>query len=463
MTQATPITTIQEQARELSVIRAADVVVVGGGPAGIGAAVAAARTGADTVLIERYGHLGGMATGGLVILIPHMSGDDGKQQLMGISQEWIDRLDVLGGAIHPDRKDLGSRDRALIEQWKDYFSCVVNDRIRQSVYLDPELLKCVLNDMVEEAGLKLYLHTWGCRAWTEGDTVKGVVFESKAGRQAILGKVVIDATGDGDLMASAGAGFEGGMDGELRSAMLAVVFRLGNVDFKRFCAYRTANPEAWKAVTTRIHTLGNFRLLPFPTNRNDVMWVNNWIPGRSCLNIEDITWTEVNVRKVMRETRRILAAEVPGFADCFVLDTASQLGTRGSRRLDGEHCVTLKDVSSGRTYPDTITWFPSLQLEEKPLIHIPYRSLVPKQIEGLLVAGRCYSSDAPANNLTNLIPHCIAMGEAAGAAAALAVNAGVEPRQVDIPALQKHLRGQGVSLPDRVSAAPAPAEENLTQ
>src|SRR3989304_10316426 len=133
---------------------------------------------------------------------------------------------------------------------------------------------------------------------------------------------------------------------------------------------------------------------------------------------------------------RLLAAEIPGFEDCFVLDPAAQLGTRGSRRLSGESRVTLKDVGSGKTYPDTITWFPSLQLEEKPLIHIPYRSLVPRTIEGLLVAGRCYSSDAPANNLTNLIPHCIAMGEAAGVAAALAIDAGGSGRKADIPALQ---------------------------
>src|SRR3990172_11224298 len=245
---------IQEPTRDIDVIRSADVVVVGGGPAGIGAAVAAARAGADTVLIERYGHLGGMATGGLVILIPHMSGDDGEQQLMGISQEWIDRLDVLGGAIHPDRKDLGSRDRALIEKWKDYFSCVVNDRIRQSVYLDPELLKCVLNDMVEEAGLKLYLHTWGCRSITEGDTVKGVIFESKQGRQAIMGKVVIDATGDGDIMADAGGEFEGGYDAESRGALVAVVFRLGNVDFKKFCDFRNGHPPQLKNITFPIHS-----------------------------------------------------------------------------------------------------------------------------------------------------------------------------------------------------------------
>lgn len=187
--------------------------------------------------------------------------------------------------------------------------------------------------------------------------------------------------------------------------------------------------------------------MPFPTNRNDVMWVNNWVPGRSCLDIEDITWTEVTVRKVMRAMKDILQREVPGFEDCFILDTASQLGTRGSRRLIGEYTVTLKDVSSGKTYDDTITYFPSLQLVERPLIHIPYRSLVPEKTDGLLVAGRCYSSDGPANNLTNLIPHCVAMGEAAGTAAAIAVEHSVNVRNVDHRTLQKRLMEHGVALP----------------
>jgi len=441
-----------EPATETRVLRRADVVVVGGGPAGVGAAVAAARAGADTVLVERYGHLGGMATGGLVILIPHLSGDDGERHISGICQEWIDRLDRLDGVIHPDYPDIGSGDAAVTARWRNYFSFVVNDRIRHGAYVDPELLKCALNDMVNEAGVKLYLHSWGCRALCEDGRVRGVVFESKAGRRALLGDVIIDTTGDGDIMASAGAAYEGGYDSELRSSMLAVVFRLGNVDFARFCDFREREPDAWKAVTSRIHELGGFRMLPFPTNRNDVMWVNNWVPNRSCLDIEDLTWTEVEVRRTMRGMRAILQREVPGFEHCFILDTASQLGTRGSRRLTGEYRVTLKDVSSGREFEDTITWFPSLQPTERPVIQLPYRSLVPERIDGLLVAGRCFSSDAPANNLTNLIPHCVAMGEAAGTAAALAVDHGIRPRDLDHRELQAMLRRAGVNLPTTATA-----------
>jgi 2-polyprenyl-6-methoxyphenol hydroxylase-like FAD-dependent oxidoreductase len=456
------VKTIQESARDIKVLREADVVVVGGGPAGIGAAVTAARAGANTVLVERYGHLGGMATGGLVVLLPHMSSGGERQEIMGNCQEWVDRLDRVGGAIHPDRTDIGSSDPTVIDKWRHYFSFVENDHVRQSVYLDPELLKCVLNDMVEEAGVKLYLHSWGCRAITEGNRVNGVVFESKEGRQAILGRVTIDATGDGDIMASAGAGFESDTDDELRSAMLALVFRLGNVDFDAFCAFQDSHPEQWSATKEKLFAIGKFRLAPYPTNRKDVMWVNNWVPGRSCLNVEDMTWTEVNVRKAMLQTRDILAAETPGFERSFILDTASQLGTRGSRRLKGEYRFTLKDVSQGTEFDDAIALLPSLRRSDHlRLFQIPYRCLVPQEIEGLLVAGRCYSSDAPANNLTNLIPHCVAFGEAAGLGAVLANEAGVSVRMVDVKVLQRRLLAQGVILPDRVATVAAGRAANV--
>jgi succinate dehydrogenase/fumarate reductase flavoprotein subunit len=166
------------------------------------------------------------------------------------------------------------------------------------------------------------------------------------------------------------------------------------------------------------------------------------------MNVGDLTWTEINVRKAMRGTQAILSKDVPGFRDCFILDTASQLGTRGSRRLTGEHRLTLKEVSDAQAFSDVIAVLPSLRPSGKNGIQVPYRTLVPREVEGLLVAGRCFSSDGPANNLTNLIPHCIATGQAAGTAAALALGAGVSVRKIDVRALQRNLRGQGVPLPD---------------
>jgi flavin-dependent dehydrogenase len=192
--------TVHEPASEISVCRVADVVVVGGGPAGFSAAVAAARHGVSTILLERYGHLGGLATGGLVMVIMPMSDGTNEQQIAGICQEIIDRLDAVGAAIHPVKEDLGSSENTLVCYWKRYAFCVVEGKIRLSATVDPEALKCILNDMVEEAGVKLLLHSWGARAVTENNKVQGVIFESKSGRQAVLGKVVIDTTGDGDIL-----------------------------------------------------------------------------------------------------------------------------------------------------------------------------------------------------------------------------------------------------------------------
>ena len=205
---------VKEPAREINVCRETDVLVVGGGPAGVGAAIASARTGARTILVERYGHLGGMASGGLVILIPHLSDGTKERQIAGICQEIISRLDEAGGDLHPRYEDLGSSDPRLVKKWQDYLFFVMGGRLRLSVLVDPEILKCVLNDMMEEAGVTLFLHSWSTRALVEKNKVRGVIFESKSGRQAILSKVVIDATGDGDIFASAGAPFDGKLDPE---------------------------------------------------------------------------------------------------------------------------------------------------------------------------------------------------------------------------------------------------------
>jgi hypothetical protein len=446
----TSLKTYHEPAKDIKVIYEADVVVVGGGPGGHSAAIAAARNGARTVLLERYGHLGGMATGGIVIQIPHMSDGGNKPVIAGLTLEWLERLDTIGGTLRPKMEDIGSDDENLVAYWRRFMGNVINGRIEHTAWVDPELLKCVLNDMVEEAGIKLFLHSWGVQAIVENGKVKGVFFESKSGRQAVLGEIIIDGTGDGDLLPSAGAEYNGDINPSSRSSMLALVFRLGNCDYQKYCDFRESDPEKHQQLMKELADSAGTRLLPLPSPRNDVMWVNNWIPGLDCTNVEDLTKLEVDMRKIMRRGYDFLKKNVPTFENSFILDTASQTGTRGSRRLIGEYIVTKEDLQSSKKHDDTIAVFPRLGPpggQEVKHIYMPYRALLPTKIDGLLVAGRSFSSDMEANNMSNLIPHCIATGQAAGTAAAMAISHGITPREVDYKILQKKLADQGVPLP----------------
>jgi hypothetical protein len=450
MSTASSSRKITEPSREINVFHEADVVVVGGGPGGHSAAVAAARNGAKTILIERYGHLGGMATGGIVIQIPHMSDGGREPVIAGLSLEWLERLDAVGGTLRPRMEDIGSSDEKLVSYWRRFMGNVINGRIEHTAWVDPELLKCVLNDMVEDAGVKLSLHSWGAQTIVDKGTVKGIIFESKSGRQAVLGKVIIDGTGDGDLLPLAGAEFDGATDPASRSSMLALVFRLGNCDYQKLCDFQEKDrPKYQELIKGLAEAAGTF-LLPLPTPRNDVLWFNNWITGLDCTKVEDLTKLEVEMRKMMLRGHAFMKKNIPTFENSFILDTASQTGTRGSRRLVGEYVITGGDFQSCKKYDDTIAVFPRLGPpgdREVPHVYIPYRALVPAKIEGLLVAGRSFSSDMEANNMANLIPHCIAMGEAAGTAAAMAVKQGIGVRNVDYKALQKALVKQGAVLP----------------
>ncbi len=443
---------IIEPAREIDVYDEADVVVVGGGPGGHSAAIAAARNGARTILIERYGHLGGMATGGIVIQIPHMSDGTREQQIAGLCQEWLDRLDKIGGNLSPRREDIGSDDENLVSKWRRFWGNVRDGRIEYTAWVDPELLKCVLNDMVEDAGVTLSLHSWGTRAIVEKGKVQGVYFESKSGRQAILGRIIIDGTGDGDLLPSAGADFDDELDPKRRSSKLALVFRLGNCDYQKLCDFREQNPEKYGELMEELANVSGTRLLPLPSPRNDVLWVNNWIPGLNCLNVADLTKLEVEMRKMMRKGHAFLKKNVPTFENSFILDTASQTGTRGSRRLIGEYTLTEEDMRTGKKFEDTIAVIPRFGPPGSPPgatphTYIPFGCLVPREMDGLLVAGRSFSSDLIANDMANLIPHCIAMGEAAGTASALAVKKGIPARQVGFRELQECLLKNGALLP----------------
>jgi hypothetical protein len=447
--------TIREAGRETRVCREADVVVVGGGPGGIGAALASARSGADTVLIERYGHLGGMGTGGLVTIIPNLSDLNGKQQIAGICQEWIDRLDLREAADYPKKEHWGRDDRKLIDYYGDRsFFNIRENRVIFSVHIDAEISKCVLNDMVEEAGVKTYLHSWGTGPIMDGNTVKGVIFESKSGRQAVLGKVVVDSTGDGDLLPYAGADFNSDIDPKMRIANLSFSYWIANVDLKRYRDFRASHPKELTEQRREVAELGgHFSFITSNLkNQEGLVWCFPRYANSSQVDVEELTRVEFLGRKEMLITHDYIKKHTPGFENSYIVLSNPQLGTRGSRRVIGEYLLTEKDMNSDDVFEDTIAIFPDVDRGEDslkyPVTHIPYRCMIPRKVKNLLVACRGFSSEAIVNEYFNLIPHCIALGQAAGTAAVQSIDKGVDLRRVDYRVLQASLKKQGVILPD---------------
>ena len=454
--------TVFEPSRETRVCREADVIVVGGGPGGVSAAISAARAGASTVLIERYGHLGGMATGGLVNIIPNLSDIYGKQHIAGLCQEIIDRMQSRDAIHSTKNEEWGIGNATLLGR---YFNSGLNrfyvrrnsvtdkEVVLYTVLVDPEVLKDELNRMVEEAGVKLYLHSWGTQAIMDGDQIRGVIFESKSGRQALLGKVVIDSTGDGDIFMSAGAEFVSKIDPKLRCSHLAFCFWIANVDNMKEDEFKRTKPEKYTELKNELVKQGGFanHFRGLLKGQEGVIWFHPHIECTSQTDVEEMTRVDVTSRRRALITWEFLKKYVPGYENSFIMLTAPQLGTTGGKRIVGEYMLTEKDMNSDKPFSDTIAVFAANDRGELSLKHprmfIPYRSLVPQRIEGLLVACRGFSSDDVVNDHFNLIPHCICFGQAAGTAAAMAVSAGINPRKVNTRALQKSLIKQGAILP----------------
>jgi NADPH-dependent 2,4-dienoyl-CoA reductase/sulfur reductase-like enzyme len=415
--------TLHEDARELPVLARADVLVVGGGTAGVAAAIAAARGGARVVLAEASSSLGGLATNGLIALLLTLDDGRGQQVIAGLCQELVERMTKLGGAFAPPPEHWGRPDPELVARYARlglvWGGARADHVVRYSVAYDPEIMREVLNALATAAGVEVLFHVWGARALVDARRVVGVAFESRAGRQAITADVVIDATGDGHVLASAGCAFE------LERVHPWLWFRIGGVtDVDAAIAagapiFRTTNPGQ--------------ALLPW----GSVARLDRRIDAT---DPRELSYAELACRRLVMEEFRSLRAKFPELRDAHLCEIARLIGITESRRLVGRRVLLRADRQHPQ--PDAIA-ITGHWTKYGAVYAIPYGCLVPNELDNLLVTGRCISVDHQTHNATKEIPPALATGEAAGVAAGLALERNGRASDVDVAALQARLRARG--------------------
>ncbi|WP_238655956.1 FAD-dependent oxidoreductase [Paenibacillus piscarius] len=440
-------------AEEITVSREVDVLVAGGGPAGVAAAIAAARSGARTLLIEQRGFLGGMGTVALVpAFCPYSDGE--KAVIRGIGLELLDRMKA--GCEPEFRERFGAE-----LDW---------------VPIDPEVLKRVYDEAVAESGAEVLLHTIASQTMMDETSrrINGVVIVNKSGRSLIRAATVIDTTGDADLAALAGAPFhKGGEGGDLQAATMC--YLLANVDRQRFEQYRIESGD-----TDQIHQAVQQAQADgkLPQGRDSVSglsWVADYLVGVNFGHVfgidgsraEDLTRGAIEGRKLVRRQLEFFRAYVPGFEQAHLVSTGEQIGIRETRRIVGDYVLTQDDFMNIASFPDDIarnSYFIDIHMARSSgAMHIhhlppgkshgvPYRCLLPVGLDNVWVAGRAASSDRVVQGSLRVMPNCFAMGQAAGMAAAMAAAADGGSRSVDIPLLQHRLIEQGAWLGEALAA-----------
>ena len=426
-----------------------DVLVVGGGPAGVGAAFSAARRGAKTLIVEQFNCLGGVAT---AAGHGHISKYDdeglGNRIVGGIANEIADRVVKAGIGIRDSR----------------------------GIMFEVEGLKFLLEQMAGESQTELLYHTFFCDSIVEDATITGAVIQNKNGRQIIRAKRVVDCTGDGDVSFHAGCEYEVGRAKDQRCQPVTLMFTIGGVDWDKTWNFRTqyiqrhdGARDAWKLEEVYAEAVRNGDMRPFQTG-NMGWWWTPTRPDQVGINFthvihidstkaEELTQATMEARKQAYETIAVYRKYIPGMEKCYMVSTPNTIGIRETRRILGEYVLNEEDLKNQRTFADAICYgafFVDIHNIDGPGMdptiwhppkgfkyQIPYRSLVPRRIENLLVAGRCISCTHIALGSIRVMVQCLATGEASGTAAALSLTSGLQPRQLDVGKLQEQLRKQG--------------------
>lgn len=459
--------TIRETARDIPIRAEVDVVVCGGGSSGVVAAIAAARQGARTVLIEHQGFLGGVTTAMGVNGVGGWQHDwDGRPLIAGIPLEIMQALAAIEGGA----------DAAWVGRLAQPFGTGEGLRLGLNCYWiqsNPEWMKLVLDRLVAAAGVRLLLHADAVLPIMDGERVAGVSIESKSGREAVLAPVVIDCTGDGDIAARAGAEVAIGRAGDGACQPMTTIFTVGGFDRALHIQQQKEDPQAadrFRPAIAAARARGEIRLNP-----NDVFCAQTAVDGRypsvvssnvtriqglSAIDVEELTRAEQLGREQVAEIIAFARRDMVGFRNAFLCGMPAKIGLRESRRILGDHVLTGEEVKQGARFADAIArgiytldihnptgvGEPShLEALDGPY-DIPYRCLLPRGLEGLLVAGRCISGDAIALSSYRIQSHCMAMGQAAGTAAALAARDGILPRRLDPIRLRAALLAAGAHI-----------------